>query len=156
MKVKIIPIILLLLISIATPVVVSMAIPKDAEDFDVVAVLDPLVEVLLPKRGVQKYIQPGDLYDEYGGADIGDIELHIVITNFDKAFTGKYARAMVHFIMDFDDGTTIRGTITGKIWFHEDMVQHVDGIFVGRGSHVKGTVYMIDIPDVLVFDGMEW
>ena len=157
MKVKIIPIILLLLISIATPVVVSMAIPKGADEFYVMAELKPLDPHFLDEttRGVQKYTQDGTFID--GNDKTGTIELDILITNFVEAFTDKYARARVHFIMDFDDEerADIRGTIVGKIWF-VDGVQHVDGIFVGKGSHVKGTVRMIGIPDVLIFEGMEW
>jgi len=160
MKVKILPIMLLLLISMVTPVFMSIAIPKDAKDFYIKAVLEPLVPPPDPPldettRGVQKYSQEGTFTD--GDDNTGTIELDILITNFVKAFNGKYARSKVHFIMRFDDSErTISGTIVGKIWFHEDRVQHVDGIFVGRGSHVKGTVRMIDIPDVLVFEGMEW
>lgn len=153
MKVKTIPIMLLLLISVATPVVVSMAVPKSAEDFYVEAVLDPVF--LEVSKGVQKYTQGGTFID--GDDNTGTIELDILITNFVKAFTGKYARATVHFIMRFDDSDrTISGTLVGKLWFDENMVQHVDGNFIGRGSHVKGKVYMIDIPNVLVFDGIEW
>jgi len=162
MKVKIIPIMLLLLFSMATPVVVSMAIPEDAKPFHIVAVLDPY-EDLLDKKGVQKYTQEGDLYDaddyELNGDEadeLGTIVLHIIITNFDKASTGKYARARVHFIMQID-GRTVNGIIVGKILI-DDEGQHADGIFVGRGSHVKGKISYIDPenPDVLLFDGMEW
>ncbi len=153
MKVKTIPIMLLLLISVATPVVVSMAVPKSAEDFYVEAVLG---EVFLEiRKGVQKYTQGGVLFDAENN-EVGTIVFHVVITNFDKATTGKYARARVHFVMQFYDSRTISGTLVGKLWFDENWVQHVDGIFVGRGSHVKGTVYMIEQPNVVVFDGIEW
>ena len=156
MRKKGIPIILLLLISMATPVVVSMAIPKNPDAFYIVAELDELTFALELEHGVQKYTQSGYLYEEYGDPEpIGTIDLDIVITNFDKAFTGKYARATVHFIMRFDDSDrTISGTIVGKIWF-EGTVQHIEGIFVGRGSHVKGTVSLPE-QDVLLFEGTEW
>jgi len=162
MKVKII-LTMLLLFSMAAPVVVSMAIPEDAKPFYVVAVLDPYPD-LIAKKGVQKYPQEGVLYDaeEYDihgveAQELGKIMLHIVITNFDKASTGKYARARVHFIMGFYERTDIRGTIVGKIWI-EDEGQHAEGIFVGRGSNVKGKISYKDPgdPDVLLFDGMEW
>jgi len=159
MKVKIIPIILLLLFSIAAPVVVSMAIPEGAEDFYYKAVLEP--NPLFDLKGVQKFTQGGVLYD-IDDNEVGDIVLNGVVTNLGKALSGKCARARVHFIIHFDDEerADIQGTIVGKIWFDEG-IQNVDGIFVGRGSHVKGKVSLIDTgdpeePNVLIFDGVEW
>jgi len=156
MKVRIIPIMLLLLFSMAAPVAVIMAIPEDAEDFYYKAVLEsnPLFDL----KGVQKFTQDGVLYD-IDNHEVGEIVLHGVVTNLGKSLSGKCARARVHFIMQIGD-RTIKGTIVGKIWFDEG-IQNVDGIFVGRGSHVKGKVSLIDTgdpeePNVLVFDGKEW
>jgi len=160
MKVKTIPIMLLLLFSMATPVVVSMAIPKNAKTFRVVADMDPYLFLSIGKRGVQKYSQSGDLLNYTTSDPIGTIDMNVSITNFYKAYNdSKYARAIVHFIMYFDaEGRTdIRGIIVGKIWI-DDEGQHADGIFVGRGSHVKGKISYRDpeTPDVLLFDGKEW
>jgi len=158
MKVKIIPIMLLLLFSMATPVAVSMAIPKDTEPFVFVARLEPLEPTILnpDKKGVQKYHQDGVLYD-IDNDEVGEIHLYVSIMNFYKAWDGAFARARVHFIMDFDNRAEIRGIIVGKIWI-ENEVQYADGIFVGRGSHVKGKISYLDPgdPDVLLFEGEEW
>ena len=153
MKVKIIPIMLLILISMATPVVVSMAIPKKAEEFRVVAYMDPYLDLSIEKRGVQKYSQEGTVID---GDNTGTIVMSVSITNFYKAFDGRYARAMVHFTMTFDEERVITGIIVGKIWF-ENNIQYVDGTFVGKGSHVQGTISLLETdPNVLLFEGMEW
>ena len=158
MKVKIIPIILLLLISVATPVVVSMAIPKTAKPFYVVATMDPYLELDDEIKGVQKYSQEGTIIDD--DDNTGTIFMRVSITNFYKAFEGKYARAIVHFTMDFDDEERpdVRGIIVGKIWFTFDpLTQHVKGKFVGRGSHVQGTISLIGSdPNILEFSGKEW
>jgi len=160
MRVKIAPIMLLLLFSIATPVVVSMAIPKTAKPFYVVATMDPYLELDDEIKGVQKYSQEGTVIDN--DDNTGTIFMRVSITNFYKAFSGKYARAIVHFTMDFNDEerTDVRGIIVGKIWFDttgELPIQHVKGKFVGRGSHVQGTISLIGSdPNILEFSGKEW
>ena len=158
MKVKIIPIMLLLLISMATPVVMTMAIPKKAEPFLVTATMEPHHDMDLQKRGVQKYSQHGTIVD--GEQNTGTIDMDVIITNFYKAYDSGYAQSRVHFTMTFYDEQVITrvitGIIVGKIWF-DDEVQDVAGIFVGRGSHVKGTVSLVgQDPNILRFDGMEW
>ena len=153
MKVRIIPIILLLLFSMATPVFVSIAIPKKAEPFKYKAVMDPYdIDDI---KGVQKYPQNGVLYD-FDDKEVGSIILDILITNGNEFLSGGTARARVHFTMMFDDERVITGIIVGKTSLDiPTWTQTVEGIFVGRGSHVKGTVSMPAM-NVLVFDGKEW
>ena len=152
MKLKIIPIMLLLLFSVATPVVMSMAIPREPQEFYVEAVLES-VDDLLDIGGGQRFRQEGQLFD--GDDEIGTIVLHVVVTNINKALRGGYARASVRFFMYFDERTDIRGTIVGKIRFDEYGVQHVEGSFIGRESLLKGTVELLE-PDHLLFEGIEW
>lgn len=149
--------IMLLLFSVATPVFMSMAIPKKAEPFQVTATMDPYPDMDLQKRGVQKYSQQGTIVVD-GEENTGTIVMDVSITNFYKAYNESgYAQARVNFTMTFDD-RVITGIIVGKIWFtHEPLTQHVKGTFVGRGSHVKGTVSLTgQDPNILHFEGMEW
>jgi len=154
MKVKIIPIMLLLLFSMAIPVVMTTAIPKKAKPFHVTATMEPYPHMDLQKRGVQKYSQNGTIVDD--DYNTGTIFMDVSITNFYKAYNESgYAQARVNFTMTFDD-RVITGIIVGKIWFDDD-IQNVDGIFVGRGSHVKGKVSLVgQDPNILRFKGMEW
>ena len=154
MKVKIAPIMLLLLISMATPVVMTMAIPKKAEPFQVTATMEPHPDMDLHKRGVQKYSQHGTIVDSE--QNTGTIDMDVSITNFYKAYDSGYAQARVNFTMTFSEERLITGIIVGKIWF-DDEVQDVAGIFVGRESHVKGTVSLLGSdPNILLFEGMAW
>ena len=157
MKVKIIPIMLLLLISVAAPVAVSMAIPKESQEFYVKAVMTS--HDLEDFAGAQKYTQSGVLYD-IGDKEVGIIDLDILITNGNKFLDGGTARARVYFTMTFYDEQVITRVITGIIVGKTSLdiptwTQTVEGIFVGRGSHVKGTVSMPEI-NVLLFEGKEW
>ena len=156
MKVKIISI-MLLLFSMATPVVVTMAIPKKAEPFNYKAVMNPYF--LEDWAGAQKYTQYGVLRDEDNEV-VGSITLDILITNANKYLSGGTARARVHFFMDFDARPDITGIIVGKTSLDittEPWTQDIEGKFVGRGSHVKGTISLESgDPNVLLFSGMEW
>lgn len=72
--------------------------------------------------------------------------------------TGR-GTASGHFVIDFDTGETVEGTLTAKIQMYMDNPNQppdVDGKFVGHGDmHVMGDLYL-DSASLLIFDGYSW
>jgi hypothetical protein len=70
--------------------------------------------------------------------------------------TGR-GTASGHFVINFDTGATIEGTLTAKIQMYigTPTPPDVDGKFVGHGDmHVMGDLYLM--AEFLVFDGYSW
>lgn len=71
--------------------------------------------------------------------------------------TGR-GTASGHFVIDFDTGETVEGTLTAKIQMYIDNPNQppdVDGKFVGHGDmHVMGDLYLM--AEFLIFDGYSW
>jgi hypothetical protein len=70
--------------------------------------------------------------------------------------TGR-GTASGHFVINFDTGATIEGTLTAKIQMYigTPTPPDVDGKFVGHDDmHVMGDLYLM--AEFLIFDGYSW